>query len=68
MKLQTKAVHAGERQKLGAFIPISTPIYASSSFFYERMEVLTEVFADERPGQTYARLGQSEFRRTGRAA
>ncbi len=57
MKLQTKAVHAGERQKLGAFIPISTPIYASSSFFYERMEVLTEVFADERPGQTYARLG-----------
>lgn len=57
MKLQTKAVHAGDRRALGDYIPVSTPVYASSSFFYPSMEELADVFADRREGETYARMG-----------
>ncbi len=57
MKPQTKLVHAGDRRKLGAYIPVSTPVYASSSFFYDTMEELADVFADVKPGETYSRMG-----------
>ncbi len=57
MKLQTLAVHAGDRKKPGGFIPVTTPIYASSSFFYERIEDLDDVFSGEKAGQSYARFG-----------
>ncbi len=57
MKPQTKLVHAGDRQKPGEFIPVSTPVYASSSFFYDTMEELADVFADRKPGETYSRMG-----------
>ncbi len=57
MKIQTSLVHAGDRQRLADYTPVSTPIYASSSFFYDTMEELADVFADERPGMTYARMG-----------
>ena len=57
MKPQTTLVHAGDRQKLGKYTPVSTPIYASSSFFYDTMEELADVFADRLPGKTYARMG-----------
>ena len=35
MKIHTKAVHAGDRKKPGPHIPVTTPIYTASSFFYE---------------------------------
>lgn len=57
MNPQTTLVHAGDRQKLGEYTPVSTPVYASSSFFYDTMEELADVFADRRPGETYARMG-----------
>ncbi len=57
MKPQTTLVHAGDRQKLGAYVPVSTPVYASSSFFYDTIEELADVFADRRAGETYARMG-----------
>ncbi len=57
MKLQTLAVHAGDRKKPGDFIPVTTPIYAASSFFYERTEDLDDVFSGEKSGQSYARFG-----------
>ena len=57
MKPQTTLVHAGDRRPLGNYIPVSTPIFASSSFFYPAMEELADVFADRRPGETYARMG-----------
>lgn len=57
MKPQTTLVHAGDRRKLGDYIPVSTPVYASSSFFYDTMEELADVFADRRPGETYSRMG-----------
>ncbi len=57
MKLQTKLVHAGDRHKLGRYTPVSTPVYASSSFFYDTSEELADVFADREPGEVYSRLG-----------
>ena len=57
MKPQTALVHAGDRKRLGRYIPVSTPIFSSSSFFYESVEELASVFAEEQPGETYSRLG-----------
>ncbi len=56
MKLQTSLVHAGDRKRLGDHIPVTTPVYASASFFYERLEDLAEVFAEERAGEVYSRI------------
>lgn len=55
MKIHTQAVHAGDRKKPGAHIPVTTPIHASSSFFYESMEQLDRVFGQQEPGYSYAR-------------
>ena len=57
MKIDTVAVHAGDRKRTGSFVPVTTPIYAASSFFYEQMETLDRVFGDEIPGQNYTRYG-----------
>ena len=57
MKLETLAVHAGDRKKLGDYVPVTTPIFSAVSFSYERMEDLDRVFSDEMPGQGYARYG-----------
>ena len=55
MKIQTKAVHAGDRKKAGAHVPSTTPIYTASSYTYESMEQLDRVFGQEEPGYCYAR-------------
>lgn len=57
MKLQSTLVHAGDRQQLGGYVPVSTPVYASSSFFYDTIEELADVFADRQAGETYSRMG-----------
>ncbi len=57
MKLATLAVHAGDRQPLGRYVPSTTPIYGASSYAYSRMEQLDRVFEGEVPGQGYARYG-----------
>ena len=57
MKLETLAVHAGDRKKLGDYVPVTTPIYSAASFSYERTEDLDRVFSDEMPGQGYSRYG-----------
>ncbi len=57
MKPHTLAVHAGDRKKPGEFTPVTTPIYSASSFFYDRIEDLDEVFGGEKDGQSYARFG-----------
>ena len=56
MKLQTSLVHAGDRKRLGDHIPVSTPVYSSASFFYDRLEDLAGVFAEERAGEVYSRI------------
>ena len=40
MKLDTLAVHAGDRKKPGEYIPATTPIYGASSYYYEHVEDL----------------------------
>jgi len=55
VKIQTKAVHAGDRKKTGAYVPATTPIYSAASYFYDSMEQLDRVFAREEPGYCYAR-------------
>jgi cystathionine gamma-synthase/methionine-gamma-lyase len=55
VRIETKAVHAGDRKKSGASIPVTTPIYTASSYIYERMEQLDKVFGREEPGDSYAR-------------
>ena len=57
--IQTKAVHAGDRKRdpaaPGAHIPVTTPIFAASSFFYESTAKLDRVLGQEEDGPCYAR-------------
>ncbi len=53
----TIAVHAGDRKKPADHTPVSTPIHTASSFFYETVEELEEVFDEVRPGVVYSRYG-----------
>jgi len=55
VKIQTKAVHAGDRKKAGPHVPVTTPIHTAASYFFESMEELDRVFAREEPGYCYAR-------------
>ena len=55
LKIHSQAVHAGDRKKAGQHIPIATPIYTATSFFYDSMEKLDRVFGQEEPGFAYSR-------------
>lgn len=55
MKIETKLIHSGDRKKPGNWVPIATPIYAATSFFYPSMEQLDRVFAREEKGPAYSR-------------
>jgi cystathionine gamma-synthase/methionine-gamma-lyase len=57
LDLTTQLVHAGERGHAPAGKPVSTPIYASSTFTYDSMEEVDEVFAGEKRGYVYTRYG-----------
>ncbi|MBS1823776.1 MAG: PLP-dependent transferase [Acidobacteria bacterium] len=55
MKIETKAVHAGDRKKSSVAIPVTTPIYTAASYIYEEVDTLDKVFGREIPGDSYAR-------------
>ncbi len=59
MKLETRAVHAGDRKfdpgRPTGFVPVTTPIYAASSFLYENTAQLDRVLGREENGYCYAR-------------
>jgi cystathionine gamma-synthase/methionine-gamma-lyase len=55
LKIETRAVHAGDRKKPGPAIPVTNPIYTASSYYYESMEQLDRIFAQEEQGYCYAR-------------
>ena len=55
MKFESKTVHAGDRRKAGEYIPVTTPIYTASSYFYDSMHQLDRVFGREEEGPSYAR-------------
>ena len=54
-QIQTKAVHAGDRRKPSPAIPVTTPIYTASSYYYESSAQLDRIFAREEEGYAYAR-------------
>ncbi len=53
----TQFVHAGERRNAPTGVPASTPIYASSSFIYERMEDVDRIVGGEVSDYIYSRYG-----------
>ncbi len=57
MKIESKAVHVGDRKKPGTGIPSATPIYGATTFFYENTEQLDKVFGEEEEGHSYSRYG-----------
>src|ERR671917_1542827 len=58
-RFETRAVHSGERRaggrKDGSYFPISTPIYASTTFSHPDIETTDRVLGGEEPGYSYAR-------------
>jgi cystathionine gamma-synthase/methionine-gamma-lyase len=58
MKLNSKAVHSGDRKRSATgWTPVTTPIHTATSYIYNEMEDLDKVFAKEIPGQSYSRYG-----------
>lgn len=57
MKIQTKAIHVGDRKKPPEQIPVTTPIYTAASYISSRQEELDRIFAHEMEGCSYARYG-----------
>src|ERR687894_667752 len=56
-RFETRAVHSGERRggRDGSFSPISTPIYASTTFSHADVETTDRILAGEERGYSYAR-------------
>lgn len=57
LDISTQLVHAGERADAPVGKPTSTPIYASSTYTYESMEQIDQVFGGEQAGYVYTRYG-----------
>jgi cystathionine beta-lyase/cystathionine gamma-synthase len=55
LKINTKAVHAGDRKKPGPAVPVTTPIYTATSYSYDSMEQLDRIFGHEEQGFCYSR-------------
>jgi cystathionine gamma-synthase/methionine-gamma-lyase len=59
MKIETKAVHKGDRKRNpgapGAFVPSSTPIYTATTYVYEETAKLDRVLGREESGPSYGR-------------
>ena len=53
--IHSKAVHAGDRKRNGSWVPVTTPIHTATSFFYNDIHSLDQVFGKEMPGQSYGR-------------
>jgi cystathionine beta-lyase/cystathionine gamma-synthase len=51
----TTAIHAGERQTPGDYIPVTTPIHSSSAFVYDQLETIDQIAGGQRKGFTYSR-------------
>lgn len=55
MRIETKAVHAGDRKKMSAQVPVTTPIYTAASFFSDSTEQLDRILGGEEEGYCYSR-------------
>ena len=68
-RFETRAVHSGERRsgrcngrEDGEFFPISTPIYASTTFSHSDIETTDRVLGGDEPGYSYARYDNPTVR------
>src|SRR5712692_8213502 len=57
LDITTQLVHSGERTGSPAGQPTSTPIYASSTYTYDSMAEIDQVFAGDKAGYIYTRYG-----------
>jgi cystathionine gamma-synthase/methionine-gamma-lyase len=57
LDITTRLVHAGEREPMPGGQPVSTPIYATSTFTYGSMQEIDRVFEGAQPGYVYTRHG-----------
>ena len=57
MKLDSRAVHIGDRKRSGSWVPVTVPIHTAVSYFYDDAADLDRVFAGEIPGPSYSRHG-----------
>jgi cystathionine beta-lyase/cystathionine gamma-synthase len=56
VKIETKAVHAGDRKRIpGQATPVTTPIVTASSFVHESTDTLDRVMGNEEAGWSYSR-------------
>lgn len=55
MKIETRAVHSGDRKKLPDSVPVTTPINTATTYLYEKTEDLDKIFAREQAGFCYSR-------------
>jgi cystathionine beta-lyase/cystathionine gamma-synthase len=55
--IDTQLVHAGERRAVPHGLPVSTPVYTTTTFTYDSMEEVDRVFSGETPGYVYTRFG-----------
>jgi cystathionine gamma-synthase/methionine-gamma-lyase len=55
MKIQTRAVHAGDRRKPQTQIPVSTPVHFAASWINESQAEQDRIFAAEQSGYAYSR-------------
>src|SRR5215210_5940449 len=67
-RFETRAVHSGEHRagakgdRDGIFFPISTPIYASTTFSHPNIETTDRVLGGEEQGYSYARYDNPTVR------
>jgi cystathionine beta-lyase/cystathionine gamma-synthase len=57
MKMNTRAVHAGDRKHNGSWVPVTTPIHTAVSYYYDDVADLDRVFANQLAGPNYSRHG-----------
>src|SRR6202165_2815654 len=57
LDIATRLVHEGERNAPPSGKPVSTPIYATSTFTYDSMAEIDQVFAGDKQGYIYTRYG-----------
>jgi len=55
LAFETRLVHAGERLAPPVGKPVATPIYATTTFTYDSMAEMDEVFAGSKQGYCYSR-------------
>jgi len=57
LSINTRSVHAGERKRAPKGVPAATPIYAASSFIYDRIEDIDSIVDGDTDGFVYSRYG-----------